>query len=137
MSEFFDDYFNIKKMIHSKREYKQQMARVEALPKDYQYVFQKIQRHMWMFAAGSGYDMMKIHCDLIELFEAGVAEGKRVLEITGEDVAAFCDELLRSANTYTDHWRETLNRDVMEELGQKELCPVCRKEGSNRKRDID
>jgi hypothetical protein len=33
------------------------MARMEALPEDYRYVFKKIQSHMWMFAAGSGYDM--------------------------------------------------------------------------------
>ena len=118
MSEFFDNYFNIKKIIESKREYKQQMARVEALPKDYQYVFKKIQSHMWMFAAGSGYDMMKIHYDLIELFEAGAAEGKPVLEITGEDVATFCDELLRSARTYTEDWREALNRDILKKLGK-------------------
>ena len=115
----FDNYLNIKKMIASKREYKQQMARVEALPKDYQYVFKKIQGHMWMFAAGSGYDMMKIHYDLIELFEAGAAEGKHVLEITGEDVAAFCDELLRSARTYTEDWREALNRDILKKLGKE------------------
>ncbi|NLI53162.1 MAG: DUF1048 domain-containing protein [Clostridiales bacterium] len=119
VSEFFDHYFNIKKMIESKREYKQQMARVKALPEDYQYVFKKIQEHMWMFAAGSGYDMMKIHYDLIELFETGAAEGKRVLEITGEDVAAFCDELLRSANTYTEKWRESLNRDILKKLGKQ------------------
>ena len=118
MSEFFDNYFNIKKMVESKREYKQQMARVEALPKDYQYVFKKIQGHMWMFAAGSGYDMMKIHYDLIELFESGAAEGKHVLEITGEDVASFCDELLRSASTYTENWREALNRDILKKLGK-------------------
>ena len=68
MSGFFDDYFNIKKMIQSKREYKKQMARVEALPKEYQYVFKKIQERMWMFVAGAGYDMMKIHDDLVELF---------------------------------------------------------------------
>lgn len=118
MSGFFDNYFNIKKMIESKREYKQKMARVEALPKDYQYVFKKIQGHMWMFAAGSGYDMMKIHYDLIELFEAGAADGKHVLEITGEDVATFCDELLRSATTYTENWREALNRDILKKLGK-------------------
>lgn len=29
MTEFFDDYFNIKKIIRSKREYKKQMARVK------------------------------------------------------------------------------------------------------------
>ena len=119
MSEFFDNYLNIRKMIESKREYKQQMARVKALPEDYQYVFKKIQSHMWMFAAGSGYDMMKIHYDLIELFEAGAAEGKHVLEITGEDVASFCDELLRGARTYTEDWRETLNRDIQKKLGKR------------------
>jgi len=118
MSEFFDNYLNIKKILKSKREYKQHMARVEALPKDYQYVFKKIQRHMWMFAAGSGYDMMKIHYDLIELFEAGAADGKHVLEITGEDVASFCEELLRSARTYTEDWREALNRDILKKLGK-------------------
>ena len=119
MSEFFDNYLNIKKIIESKREYKQKMARVDALPKDYQYVFKKIQGHMWMFAAGAGYDMMKIHYDLIELFESGAADGKSVLEITGEDVAAFCEELLRSACTYTENWREELNRDILKKLGKE------------------
>lgn len=118
MSEFFDNYLNIKKMLESKREYKQQMARVEALPKDYQYVFKKIQEHMWKFAAGSGYDMLKIHYGLIELFEAGASDGKHVLEITGEDVAAFCDELLRSASTYTENWRESFNHDILRKLGK-------------------
>lgn len=118
MSEFFDSYFNIKKIIKSKREYKQQMARVEALPTDYKYVFKKIQGHMWMFAAGSGYDMMKIHYDLIELFETGAADGIHVLDITGDDVAAFCDELLRNASTYTENWRETLNRDILKKVGK-------------------
>ncbi len=119
MSEFFDNYFNIKKMIKSNREYKQQMARVDALPKDYQYVYKKIQKHMWMFVAGSGYDMLKIHYDLIELFEAGATDGKHVLEITGDDVAAFCEELLRNARTYTEDWREALNRDIQKKLGRE------------------
>lgn len=78
MGKFFDDYFNINKMIKSKREYKQQMARVKALPEDYQYVFKKIQEHMWQFAAGAGYDMMEVHYGLIDLFEEGVELGKSV-----------------------------------------------------------
>jgi DNA-binding ferritin-like protein (Dps family) len=117
MSEFFDDYLNIKKIRASKREYKQHMERVKALPEDYQYVFKKIQSHMWKFAAGSGYDMMKIQYDLIELFEEGAAEGKCVLEVTGRDVAAFCDELLLNAKTYTADWREKLNHDILSKLG--------------------
>jgi DNA-binding ferritin-like protein (Dps family) len=118
MANFFDEYLNIKKIVESKREYRQEMARVEALPEDYRYVFKKIQSHMWMFAAGSGYDMMEIHYDLIELFEEGAAEGKQVLEITGTDVAAFCDELLRGAKTYTEDWRAKLNRDILNKVGK-------------------
>jgi DNA-binding ferritin-like protein (Dps family) len=119
MSEFFDNYFNIKKITESKREYKEQMARVKALPEDYQYVFKKIQGHMWNFAGGSGYDMLKIHYDLIDLFEAGAVGGKHVLEITGQDVAAFCDGLLRNARTYMEDWREALNRDIQNKFGKR------------------
>lgn len=119
MSDFFDTCFNIPKILKEKREYKKHMARVEALPEDYRYVYKKIQDHMWMFAAGSGYDMLKIHYDLLELFEAGVADGKHVLEITGTDVASFCDEFLRSARTYTEDWREKLNRDIRKKFGKE------------------
>ena len=119
MSDFFDNYLNLPKIIREKREYKEHKARVAALPEDYRYVYQKITGHMWKFAAGSGMDMLKIHCDLVELFEAGAAAGKSVLEITGNDVASFCDELLKNAKTYTEDWREKLNRDIQNELGDK------------------
>lgn len=112
MREFFNNYLNIPKILEEKREYKRQMARVERLPDDYVYVFKKIQHHMWKFAAGSGYDMLKVHYDLIELFEEGAAAGKKVLEVTGPDVAAFCDELLKNAQTYTQDWRVKLNCDM-------------------------
>lgn len=108
----------IKKVFGDKKEYKQQMARVKALPEDYQFVFNKIQKYMWNFAAGDGYDMLKIQYELIDLFEAGAAEGKQVLEITGEDVAEFCDELLRNAKTYTENWHDKLNLDIMKKFGK-------------------
>jgi DNA-binding ferritin-like protein (Dps family) len=119
MSDFFDNYLNIPKIMKEKRVYKQHMARVEALPEDYQYVFKKIQSHTWMFAGGSGMDMLKVHYDLVELFEEGAAQGKGVLEITGDDVAAFCDELLKNARTYTEDWRSKLNRDIEDKLGKR------------------
>ena len=112
MMEFF------KKIVGDKKEYKQQMARVEMLPRDYQFVYKKIQKYMWNFASGSGYDMLKIQYELIDLFEAGAAEGKHVLEITGKDAAAFCDELLRNAKTYTENWRKKLNRDILNKFGK-------------------
>ena len=117
MNKFFDDYFNISKMIKSKQEYKQQMVRVNALPKDYQYAFKEIQSHMWQFVSGAGYDMMEVQYGLIDLFEEGVAEGKSVLEVTGEDVAGFVDELLKNTKTYTEDWRNKLNQKIKNKIG--------------------
>lgn len=119
MGSFFDNYLNIPKIFREKKIYREQMKRVEALPEDYRYVFKKIQSHMWMFASGAGYDMMQIHYDLIDLFEAGAVEGKSVLEITGHDVAGFCDELLKSAQTYTGDWRGKLNSDIEKKLAEE------------------
>ncbi len=120
MAEFFDNYFNIKKIMEGKREYKQQMERVAALPEDYRYVFKKIQEYTWMHAGGDGMDMLQIHYDLINLFEAGAADGKTVLEVTGEDVADFCEELLKSANTYTESWQDKMNRDIARKLEKQQ-----------------
>ncbi|MCL2775057.1 MAG: DUF1048 domain-containing protein [Oscillospiraceae bacterium] len=116
MSDFFNDYFNIKKIMEEKREYKKQVARIKALPEEYQYVFDKIQGYMFGLAGGSGYDIMKIHFELLDLFETAVAEGKHVLEVTGNNVAAFCDELLRNAQTWTENRREKLNSDIMKKF---------------------
>ena len=108
MKEFFNTYFNIKNMMDEKRKYRQQMARVNALPNDYQYVFKKIQEHMWSNVTGSGYDM----------FEESVANGKPVLEVTGEDVAGFVDELLKNTKTYENKWKDKMNKDIHRKIGR-------------------
>lgn len=117
MNKFFDDYFNIKKMVKSKREYKEQVKRENALPADYQYVFKKIQGYIWKFTVGAGYDTMEVQQGLLELFEEGAAEGKHILEITGEDVAGFADELLKNARTYTEDWRMKFNSEIQDKIG--------------------
>jgi DNA-binding ferritin-like protein (Dps family) len=117
--EFFNEYFNFRHIAREKRKYKQQEARVEALPEDYRTVYRQIQQYMWGYSRGSGMDMLPIFADLLDLFETGAAEGKRVLDVTGEDVAAFCDELLRNAKTSTGKQREALNRDIRNKLGQR------------------
>lgn len=98
------------KMIGDKKEYRDQMARVAALPEDYRFVYEKIQNYMWGFSAGSGMDMLKTQYDLISLFECGAADGRHVLEVTGEDVAAFCDELMSGNKLWTDGVKNRLNR---------------------------
>ena len=114
--KFFNDYLNIKKILEDKREYHAMMARVEALPKDYRYVYKKITDYMWKFVSGSGMEMLKMQEDLVELFEQGAADGKPVLEVTGEDVAAFADELLKETDTYAGKLGKNPNKDIENKL---------------------
>ena len=107
----------IKKMIGDKKEYKAQMLRVEKLPEDYRFVFEKIHGYIWSFAGGDGSDMLKAQHELIELFETSAADGKHVLDVTGEDVVGFCDEFLRDTNKWTDKLHKKLNRDMMNKFG--------------------
>ncbi|MED3790744.1 DUF1048 domain-containing protein [Peribacillus frigoritolerans] len=76
--------------LESKKEYKGFMKKVNSLPKEYVFVFKKIQKYMWNFGYGFGEEIINLY----ELFEASAAEGKLVLDVTGEDVAAFADELM-------------------------------------------
>jgi DNA-binding ferritin-like protein (Dps family) len=110
----------LKIIIGDKREWRAMEARAKALPEEYEYVYHRIQKYMWTHASGhsSGMDMIELFKGLLDLFESGAANGRRVLEITGEDVAAFCDELLKNADTYTEDWRLALNNDIMEKLGK-------------------
>ena len=103
-----------------KRRYRQMEARAKALPKEYGFVYHKIRHYMWSHAGGDGMSMMPVLSDLLELFEAGAADGKRVLQVTGADVAEFCDELLRNTKTWTGSWHEALNRDIRNKLGKEE-----------------
>lgn len=108
-----------KKIIGDKKDWRAMEARAKALPSDYKIVYGEIKNYMWKFSASDGMDIVAILKDLLELFEAGATDGKRVLEITGKDVAGFCDELLHNAKTYTADWHETLNRDIMKKLRKK------------------
>jgi DNA-binding ferritin-like protein (Dps family) len=110
----------LKKIIGDKKEWWSMEARAKALPSDYRIVYDAIKGYMFMLSSGDGMDTITILKDLLELFETGAADGKRALEVTGEDVAAFCDELLRNAKTLTENWRETMNRDVMKKLRSEE-----------------
>jgi DNA-binding ferritin-like protein (Dps family) len=100
-----------------KKEWNAIEARSKQLPHDYLVVYNKIKQYFWSGAGplDSSIDLFK---GLLELFEEGVANGKPVLEITGSNVAAFCDELVQGEKTYAERLREKLNRDIMKELGR-------------------
>ena len=48
---------------------------------------------------------------IVDLFEEG-HWGKGVLEVTGSDVAAFCDDLIKDSKTYADIYQESVDQEV-------------------------
>jgi len=100
-----------------KKEWMKLEARAKALPKDYQIVYGEIKNYMWnlwRFEAGNDMGDFATLEDLLGLFEDGVKNKKNVLDVTGKDVAAFCDELFHA----TESWRNKLNNDIMKKLGK-------------------
>ncbi len=93
-------------------------ARANALPRDYRIVYGEMKSYLWRFTTGDGMDIVALLKEVLGLFETSVAEGKSVLEVTGKDVAAFCDERLRGMVSYLDRWRASLNRDVAKKLAE-------------------
>ena len=104
------------KVVGDKKEWRSMEARAEALPRDYRIVYGEIKHYLWRFTSGDGMDIVAVLKGVLGLFETSAAEGKHALDVTGEDVAAFCDERLSGTPSYTDTWRAALNRDVLEKL---------------------
>lgn len=88
---------NIKKVIEEKKEWKSYQTRIKALPKSYQIVYQEMKKYLFKVSCTEGISyahILNILIGILELFEESAVNEKNVLEITGIDVAAFCDSLL-------------------------------------------
>ncbi|MFB3167339.1 DUF1048 domain-containing protein [Neobacillus sp. 179-C4.2 HS] len=100
--------------LDDKREWREMEARAKSLPSEYRNAYKAIQKYMW--TAGGGptdwKDSSRIFVGILDLFEEGAAEGKKVIDLTGEDVAAFCDDLVRDEQTWKDKYRKKLNDTI-------------------------
>jgi len=94
----------IKEIIEGKKEWKAHMSRVKALPQDYQIVYMEIQKYLFKVGPVELTEGIDLLTAIIDLFEEGASRGKSVLEITGKDVAAFCDDLIKDSKTYSESY---------------------------------
>ena len=106
------------KIIGDKKQWKAMEARANALPRDYRIVYTEMKSYLWRFTSGDGMDVVAVLEDVLHLFEVSAAQGRNVLDVTGEDVAAFCDARLTGTTSYLDGWRASLNRDVASKLAR-------------------
>ncbi len=88
------------------------MARVKALPQDYQIVYKEIQNYLFKVGPVELTDGTDLLSGIIDLFEEGAVQGKGVLEVTGSDVAAFCDDLIKDSRTFADILQESVDQEV-------------------------
>ena len=103
---------SIQDIIEGKKEWKALMARVKALPQDYQIVYKELQKYLFKIGPVELTEGTGLLLGIIELFEEGAALGKGVLEVTGSDVAAFCDDLIKDSKTYADIYQESVEQEV-------------------------
>ena len=99
-------------IIEGKKEWRAHMARVKALPQDYQIVYKEIQKYLFKVGPVELTEETGLLSGIIDLFEEGVALGKGVLEVTGSDVATFCDNLIKDSKTYADYYQESVNQEA-------------------------
>jgi len=116
-----DIIVSIQDAIEGKRKWQQKwrahMARVKALPQDYQIVYKEIQNYLFKVGPveltdGTDFLSTDFLSGIIDLFEEGAALGKGVLEVTGSDVAAFCDDLIKDSKTFADILQESIDQEV-------------------------
>ncbi len=102
----------IQDIIEGKKEWRAHMARVKALPQEYQLVYKEIQKYLFKVGPVELTEGTSLLSGIVDLFEEGAALGKGVLEVTGSNVAAFCDDLIKDSKTYADIYQESVNREV-------------------------
>ncbi|MEU6201855.1 DUF1048 domain-containing protein [Streptomyces sp. NPDC047061] len=97
----------IQDIIEGKKQWRAHMARVKALPPDYQIVYKEMQKYFFKIGP-VGLSDGTLLPGIVDFFEEGVAAGKGVLELIGNDVAAFCDGLVKDSRTYADIYQESI-----------------------------
>ena len=108
----------IQDIIEGKKAWRAHMARVKALPQDYQIVYKEIQKYLFKVGPVELTEGTGLLSGIVDLFEEGAASGKGVLEVTGSDVAAFCDDLIKDSKTYADIYQQSVDQEVSKAMNK-------------------
>ena len=98
----------IQDIIEGKKQVRAHTARIKALPPDYQIVYKEMQRYLFKVGPVDLFDG-RLLSGIVDFFEEGVAAGNGVLELIGNDVAAFCDDLVKESYTHADSYQKSIS----------------------------
>ncbi|MDO0930086.1 DUF1048 domain-containing protein [Streptomyces sp. TG1A-8] len=102
---------SIQDIIEGKKQWRAHVARVKALPPDYQIVYKEMQKYLFKVGPISLPDGPLLP-GIVDFFEEGVAAGKGVVELIGTDVAAFCDDLVKDSPTYAEVYQASISAET-------------------------
>lgn len=88
----------IRGVIEGKQRWRAHMARVRALPPDYQIVYKEIQKYLFKVGPVDARDR-RLLPEIADFLAEGAAAGRGIRELVGNDIAAFCDDLVEAART--------------------------------------
>lgn len=111
----------IQEMIQQKKQWRAHMRRVKRLPRDYQIVYHEMQKYIFLIGTVEYEGTASVLSGIVDLLEEGAASGRDVLDVTGRDVAALCDELVAGVRTYADIPQEETDRAVLKAMEEEAL----------------
>jgi len=92
--------------IGEKKRFRANEKRAKSLPAEYREAYESIRNYLW---STSGVESIDPLISLVDLLEEAAADGRKVVDITGPDVAAFADDLVKGERSYKDKQRKKLN----------------------------
>lgn len=95
--------------LNEKKEYRKNEARAKALPEEYAQAYKEIKSYLFSTSGILTMEPLKV---LTDVLEEAAANNRRVTDVTGPDVAAFADELVRGEKSYQDLQRQKLNKKM-------------------------
>lgn len=101
--------------LEQKKQYKQYVARIEALPEPYGESAKALQRY-FMYNGGivDGEILLTMMGDFVDLWERAAADGTPIRDIVGDDPVEFADSFTQaySAKQWIDKERERLTKAI-------------------------
>jgi len=95
--------------LDAKKKYNENEKRAKVLPKEYAKAYKDIKKYIFQT---SGILSMEPLEALVDMLEEAAANKRTVTDITGPNVAAFVDELVRDTRSWQDQQRNKLNKNI-------------------------
>lgn len=107
----------LNKLHADKQEWRAQMKKVHAMPKEYQIVYKEVEKYLFTFADGNGQDTIAGLYQLIDFLQTGADNQIPVLDYVGSDVGEFAESFRQSLQA--ESWTEDQKNDMQKRVKDK------------------